>query len=64
MIAFGKHYMLPIKYEIMDAVDGQTLDAYKLIDQGVLGDAGMKSLLDSKNGISKRYHFFWDPLVL
>jgi GR25 family glycosyltransferase involved in LPS biosynthesis len=57
MIAFGKHYMLPIKYEIVDAVDGKTLDAYKLIDQGVLGDAGMQSLLDSKNGISKRYHY-------
>lgn len=57
IIAFRKHYTLPIKYDIMDAVDGQTLDANRLIDQGVLGDAGMKSLLDSKNGISKRYHY-------
>ena len=27
MLDFGRHYNLPVKYEIIDAVDGRTLDA-------------------------------------
>lgn len=57
MIQFGRHYTLPIKYEIFDAVDGRNLEPYKLIESGVLGDSGMQSLINSSYGISKRYHY-------
>lgn len=57
MIQFGKHYTLPVRYEIVDAVDGLTLEPYHLYDIGILGDAGMQSLINSSHGISKRYHY-------
>lgn len=57
LIEFDKHYTLPIKYEIVDAVDGYTLDPYEMRNQGILGDEGMKSLVNSSKGVPKRFHY-------
>lgn len=57
MIEFDKHYSLPVKYDIFDAIDGRDIDPYKLYDDGIVGNAGMQSLINSHHGISKRYHY-------
>lgn len=57
MIQFGNHYNLPVKYEIIDAVDGRTLNARALKEQGVIGDDGLKSIMTISHGGPKRFHY-------
>ena len=57
MIEFNKHYSLPIKYHVEDAVDGQNINIQKLHDQGILGDAGLQSIMNMKQGIPRKYHY-------
>lgn len=57
LVDFRKHYTLPLKFQIVDAVDGKTLDEDVLFKNGVLGKDGHESIKNSKNKIQKRYHY-------
>jgi GR25 family glycosyltransferase involved in LPS biosynthesis len=57
LVEFGKHYTLPVKYEIIDAVDGRLLDVDELAKNNVIGNHGLQSLLNTEHGIPKHYHY-------
>ena len=57
MREFSKHYSLPIKYHIEDAVDGKNINVQKLHEKGILGDAGLQSIMNMKQGIPRKYHY-------
>lgn len=56
MIQFNNHYFIPVQYEIFDAVDGKNLDARKLHSDGILGDYGLKSIVNISSGKPKQFH--------
>jgi GR25 family glycosyltransferase involved in LPS biosynthesis len=57
MLEFSKHYSLPIKYQVIDAVDGKNIEVHKLHEKGILGAAGLHSLMNMKQGIPRKYHY-------
>jgi GR25 family glycosyltransferase involved in LPS biosynthesis len=57
MREFSKHYSLPIKYQVIDAVDGKNMNVQELHEKGILGDAGLQSIMNMKQGILRKYHY-------
>lgn len=46
-----------LKYDILDAVDGKELDINTLVNDGMLGAVGLKSIIDTNRGRSKKHHY-------
>lgn len=57
MSKFGENFHLPIKYEIIDAVDGLQLNPEQLYNNGVLGIDGLQSIERTKTGLPKENHY-------
>jgi glycosyl transferase family 25 len=54
---FHKHYKLDIPYEVFEAVDGNDIDIYKLFNEGIIGNIGYQSVLNTNNNIPRTYHY-------
>jgi GR25 family glycosyltransferase involved in LPS biosynthesis len=57
MVKFSANYDLENPYEIIDAVDGQTLNFETLQKNKQIGDICVKSLKNVASGKSRKYHY-------
>ena len=46
-----------LECDVIEAVDGNNLQLDYLVDDGTIGDIALKSIMNTKNGIKKSYHY-------
>jgi len=54
---FRDFYKLSIPYEVFEAVDGNDIDTNQLLNDGVIGNVGYQSILNTKNNIPRVFHY-------
>jgi len=54
---FHNHYKLDIPYEVFEAIDGNDINVYNLLNDMIISNLGYQSILNTNNNIPRTYHY-------